>query len=339
METEKKIDEISWTWADQVSSYKFWGIFLFFIILLIPNIIMNYSSLIFKNSFGISTTQLSTTLVFRTFGGFGGFWLAWFLIRLKNHYLLYVYSGFTIIGLLLILLIPSIITLSIGFFLIGLGLGAISLAVPAIIAGGRGGSEMFVVSFGLIAFFESLAWASYSGLFGILLVTLNTPKSCILVGLGASLLGSILLLPVKPDLFNCSPPDRRSTLSPTHRDPFIVMLLCLIPIYNIYYIIYLSYRFHGEVYSINPTRSILSPRAGAWCTVLLSVLSPIITCSLNSSLISRLSDNGKLKYYKNWAIILWSFIFIPISYALIQSNMNKMINNEVNVENTGILST
>ncbi len=67
----------------------------------------------------------------------------------------------------------SIISLSIYFFLIGLSFGAISLAIPTIISGGKGGSEMFVVSFGLITFFEFVAWTSFSGLFGILVKRSN----------------------------------------------------------------------------------------------------------------------------------------------------------------------
>jgi len=328
METQKKTNEISWTWADQISSYRFWGIFLFFIFLLLPNIIMNYSFSIFRENYGMSSNQIGTALAFKSFAGFGGLWLAWFMVRMKNHYLLFLFSGLTIIGLLLILLMPSIVSLSICFFLIGLSFGAISLAIPTIISGGRGGSEMFVVSFGLITFFEFIAWTSFSGLFGILFEFLSTPKSYIIIGLVASFIGTILLLPVKADLFNNPPPERKFFLTPTYREPVTVALLCLVPIYNIYYIIYLSYRFHGEVNEINPTQNILSPRAAAWCTLLLSILSPIIVSSLNTCLTSKLKENNATKFYKNWVIILWSFIFLPISYALIQSNMNQLLHNQ-----------
>ena len=329
METEKKINEISWTWADQISSYKFWGIFLFYIFLLIPNMIINYSFSLFRESLNLNAAQIGTALGIKSFAGLAGFWLAWFMVRSKNHFIIFLYSAFIIIGLLLILLIPSVISLSIGFFLIGLGFGAITLAIPTIIAGGRGGSEMFVVSFGLITFFEVVAWTSSSGLIGSLSGILNNPKLPIIIAIISSLIGTILLIPVKSTLFNCSPPERKFSLTPTFREPFVLVLLCLIPLYNIYYIIYLSYRFHGEVNSINPTQNILSPRAAAWCTLFLSVVAPIITCSLNSNLIPKITDHGKPTHYRNWSIILWSFIFVPISYALIQSNMNKIINQDV----------
>jgi MFS transporter, DHA1 family, inner membrane transport protein len=331
METEQRLtNEVSWTWADQISSYKFWGIFLFLIFLVIPNIIVSYSYSIFKDDFGMSTIEFGTAMAVKGFAGFGGFWLAWLMVRLKNHYLLFLYSSFTIIGLLLILLFPSIISISIGFFLIGLSFGAISLAIPAIISGGKGGSEMFIVSFGLISFYEFAAWTSFGGLFGSLSEILNNPKAYVIIGLVSSFIGTVLLLPVKVELFNNHPPVRKSFLTPTHREPVIVALLCLIPIYNIYYILHLSYRLHGEVNEINPTQDILSPRAAVWCTLLLFVLSPIIVSSLNTNLTTKLKENNANRFYKNWAIILWSFIFIPISYALIQSNMNKLLQNHSN---------
>lgn len=331
MEKEEiSTNEVSWTWADQISTYKFWGIFLFFIFLLIPNFIMNFSYSIFRDSYGMSAIEFGTAMAFKSFAGFGGFWLAWFMVRMKNHYLLYLFSSFTIIGLLLLLLTSSIIALSISYFFIGLSFGAIALAIPTIISGGKGGSEMFVVSFGLITFFELVAWTSFSGLFGSLYDILNSPKSYIIIGLVSSLIGTILLLPVKAELFNVPPPERKKTLAPIHRQPVIVALLCVVPLYNIYYILHISYRLHGEVNYFNPSQNILSPRTAVWSTLFLSILSPIIVSSLNTNLIIKLKDNNVPRFYKTWAIILWSFIFIPISYALIQSNLNLLTQNHSN---------
>ncbi len=325
METKgKTTDEIFWTWADQLSSYRFWGILLFLFFTMIPNVTMWLVS-IFKEDFGMSTSQFATALSFKSFAGFGGLWLAWFMVRVKNHYLLFLYSFFTLIGLLIILLIPSIVSISIGFFLIGLSFGAISLAVPAIISGGRGGSEMFVISFGVIAFFEVVASTSLNPLILSLLDIFHTPKSYIIICLVSSLTGTILLLPVKAELFNIPPPERKKFLTIIHREPVIVALLCLVPLFNIYYILHLSYRLHGEVNQVNPTQHILSPRAAVWSTLFLPIISPIIVSSLNTNLTIKLKENNARRFYKTWVIILWSFIFIPLSYALIQSNMNQLI--------------
>lgn len=267
-------------------------------------------------------------MFFRSFAGFGGLWLAWFMVRMKNHHLLYLFSALTIIGLLLILLTPSVITLSICFFLTGLSFGAISLAIPTIISGGKGGSEMFVVSFGLITFFELITWTSFSGLFGRLFNILASSESYIIIALISSVIGTILLLPVKKELFTTPPPKKTATLTPTLREPVVTALLCLIPLYNIYYILYLSYRLHGEINQINPTRKTLSPRAAVWSTLFLSVLSPIILSSLNSNLTLKLKENNTAKFHKTWAVIFWTFIFTPISYALIQSNLNQLIQDQ-----------
>jgi len=330
MKTEQNsTNEISWTWADQISSYRFWGLFLFFGFLLIPNVIFNYLILMFRMDLGLTDKGISSIIGFKTFALFFGFWLAWFMVRLKNHYLLYLFSSFAIIGLILIYFIPSMITLSIGFFLIGLSSGAITLSIPTIIAGGRGGSEMFIVSFGIITFFELTIWNSTPLLFGIIGDTVGY-KAIILIGLASAIVGSILLIPTKTDLFNTNPPKREFALTPKFRNPSEVALLCLIPLYNIYYIIYLSYRYHGEINSINPTQKILSPRAAAWCICLIPFLSPIIMSSLNNSLTPKLLINNTGKFDKTWLIILWAFVFLPVSFALIQSNMNKLINTEVN---------
>jgi MFS family permease len=326
METEKKAtNEITWTWADQISTYRFWGIFLFFIFMLIPNGILNYSFSIFREQNNLSSSELGTLVGVKNFAALGGFWLAWFMVRMRHHYMLFGYAAILIIGLLFILMFHSMVPMVIGFFLVGICFGGISLAMPSIIAGGRGGSEMFVISFGLLSFFEISYWISFSAAFGGLLSAGSSPNSFLIIALVSAVIGTILLIPVKATLFNYNPPKREFSLEPTERDPAAVALLCLIPIYNIYYILHLAYRLHGEVNTIKPTQNILSPRAAVWSVLFLSVLSPVIVSSLNRILISKLAEDGKTSYYKNWAVILWSFLFVPISYALIQSNMNQII--------------
>lgn len=289
MKTVKKpFKRIPWTWADQISSYRFWGLLLFFFFMLIPNIILNYSYSIFRESSGLAATEIGYIFSIKSFASFGGLWLAWFLVRSKNHHLLYLYSGFTIIGLLLIYFMPSLPSIFIGAFLIGLSFGAISLAIPAIISGGQGGSEMFVVSFGLITLIELSAWNSFSLMFSSLIDFFDEKNNLFLIAILAAIIGTALLAPVNAKLFYSNPPRRAFSLKPTYRNPWSVALLCLIPLFNIYYIIHLAYRYHGEVNTINPSQKILSPRAAAWCAILLSVISPITTSSLNDRLIPKL---------------------------------------------------
>src|SRR4030043_442729 len=108
METEKKsLNGISWTWADQISTYRFWGIFLFATFFLLSNLIVNRLPGLLSRDFNLSSSQIETAFNLQFIASFGGFWLAWFLIRLKNHFLLYLYAAFTIIGLLILLISPT----------------------------------------------------------------------------------------------------------------------------------------------------------------------------------------------------------------------------------------
>jgi hypothetical protein len=326
METVKnESNEISWTWADQISTYRFWGILLFFLFMLIPNGILGYTFSIFSVQYHLSSSEIGTLMAIKNFAGFGGFFLAWFMVRLRNHFMLFVYAAILIIGLTVILLFHSFGPMAFGYFLVGLCFGGISLAIPSIIAGGRGGSEPFVISFGIVSFFEISYWTFLSAMYGVVLSDVQHPNLILIIALISAVIGVILLLPVKATLFHGNPPKREFSLEPTYRDPLVVALLCLIPLFNIYYILYISYRLHGEVNTLKPTQNILSPVAAVWCTLLVSILSPIIVSSLNRSLISKLIEDGKTAWYKNWAVILWSFLFVPVSYGLIQSNLNQLI--------------
>ncbi len=321
----------SWTWADQISTYRFWGLALFLLFLLTPSTIVNLSVTLLRNTYDVGSDGFSIALAIKPFASLGGLWLAWFLARSKHHYFLFLFSGFTIIGLLLMLLTPSIIILSISFFLIGISLGAITLSIPTIIAGGKGGKEMFVVSFGLITSLELITQTFSHGIFMNMFSIFDTPiQTYVITGVVSVLLGVALLLPVKKDLFDIPPPPRNKTLTPKHRKPWLVALLCLVPGYNIYYIFHLAYRLHGEVNHVNPTRNILTPKAAVWTALFFSVLYPIIVASLNTNLITKLKEDNAQTFYKNRVVILWSFIFVPISYALIQSNLNRLIHHGAN---------
>jgi hypothetical protein len=326
METEQNsANEISWTWADQISSYRFWGLCLFFVFLSFPNSIFALVISFYYKELGIPINSIAILHLVKILASLGGFWLAWFMVRMKNHKLLYLFSSLTIIGLLLVYFIPSMITISTYSFLLGLSLGAIVLSIPSLIIGGRGGSEMFIVSFGIMTFFEVLS----PNLSYLLSPIIEGNKCYILISLGSVILGSVLLLPINKNLFNTNPPKREFAFTPKFRDPTQVALLGLIPFFNIFYIIYLAYRYHGEVNSINPSQKILSPRAAAWCIFLIPIFYPVIMSSLNSSLIPKLLTNNPIKFYKTWVVILWAFLLLPISFALIQSNVNKLINSEV----------
>ncbi|MCG8390665.1 MAG: hypothetical protein MJA30_34280 [Cytophagales bacterium] len=318
-------ENTAWTWAEQVSTYRFWGLFLFFLCFFTIQVLIGHSVMFLGGYADMDTQQVSVLMALLSFFGFAGIWLAWFAVRLKNHYLLFLYGGITCLGLLLGLLVPSATLLIFAGALIGLGIGAIWLSIPSIIAGGRGGGEMFVVSYGLVIFFERMIPYSTLPLFAGFL---DNGENFFILSLVLAFVGMAFLLPVKPSLFYVPPPEKKvgNHFVPTYRPPWKVALLCLIPIYNIYYTVYLSYRFHGEVNAIYPSRTTLSPKAAAWCTLLLGIiLLPMITGSLNSSLVSKITSLGKSSYHKTWVVIACSFFIVPVSFALLQTNLNKCI--------------
>ncbi len=65
------MNESPWTWADQISSYRFWGIFLFFIFILLPNVFLNFSYPIFTEQLNLSASQIGTALSIKSIAGFG----------------------------------------------------------------------------------------------------------------------------------------------------------------------------------------------------------------------------------------------------------------------------
>lgn len=313
-----------WTWADQLSSYTFWGLCFFFLFLLIPNLLMNYSYFIIRD-LGISASEHSELMILRPIANIGGIILAWILLKLKHKNLLLVYPLLTIIGLTIMLLNPSAITYIICLFLTSLCFGGVSLTLPSILSNGRGGSEMFLISFGAITFFNTVTYTSSSLIYNMFIRDTYSFSSTVLIGITASIISICFVLLVSPKLFNEAPPAREKTLLPTRRDPLTVFFLCLIPGFNIYYILYMSYRFHGEVNSFSKTNDILTPRASAWLALCLPLFAPIILYTLNSKLIDLDDESVKQKHYKSWVIALWAFFFVPISYALIQANLNNVL--------------
>ena len=104
-----------------------------------------------------------------------------------------------------------------GPFLFGLGVGAITLAVPSVISGGRGGTEIFVVSFGIIIALTSIAQIYAPAFMASLLERFgySTLRWSVVMAVGV---GVLLLLGVKTALFNEPPPRRGVALEPTQRD-------------------------------------------------------------------------------------------------------------------------
>ncbi|MDC7223997.1 MAG: hypothetical protein PQJ60_09670 [Spirochaetales bacterium] len=319
----------SWSWADQISTYRFWGILLFALFLSFSHTIITYLSILLRDSYDFDMASVSLA---QGLGGgvkFLGLWSGWFLIKRRDLLLFYIYAACSALAFFLFFLFPTPFFLILSSLLSGFVLGGIALAVPALISGGRGGREMFLVSFGLISLVQQLTWSSAAWMSARLFhLPYGESKIFFLLSFFFVLAGIVCLIPVNKDLFQGAPPERSRELPPQNRDPLALALMGLIPLYNLYHIPHVAYRLHGEVSHFKKTGKILSPRAAVWCTLLLPLIAPMILCSLNSVLISLLEEKGRERFHKNGPIIFWSFLFIPAGYALIQSNLNLLLREE-----------
>ena len=314
--------QISWTWADQISTYRFWGIFLFYFWSGISlGVLTMYLSVFLSSSLDMRIQQAGIFYSVIGISGLFGLYLGWAASRHKAKAWLIALGILQLVGGLLATIpsLAAVLTLQmLGAVLLGLGTGAIALAVPIILANGRGGGETFAIAFGVMYTCAQIGRMQAAVIGGVLMqdfgdMALPTTVAVYVV------LGLLFLLPINPALFQEAPPQRGYSLTPEHRGPFVTAISCLIPFYWLYWL----YRAHGEVASVAPSRSLLSPRASWLASIFVPLLYPVIVTSLMDALNSRAAGLGRASYRRPWVIFLWAFVFPPVAMALVQSAMNK----------------
>jgi len=320
----------SWTWADQISTYRFWGLLVFFISSNVCAFLINTFGIYYlTEELKISSSESSTIIGIKTFGALLGFFVAYFATRWKTSTWLIILGLVQLLGMIL-LTFPSLAIYApsrwVGAALIGLITGAVFLLIPSIIAGGRGGSEAFLIVFGTVyliseIFDISSIWAGSSILY-------SSGLSYFWVILTAVMsLGLIFLLFVKPCLFNQDPPTRIKTFIPTRRNPVLVGLASIIPIYWYIWI----YHVHGEVAAFAPKRNILSPVAAVLtCIFIPFVFAPLVTTKLNDAINLYAVETGRPPYRASWVILILSIFLLPVAAGLLQSTMNQIIDENLN---------
>ena len=311
----------SWTWADLISTYSFWALLVLYLLSAVSTAMLNsYLPLFLVNRVGVQISASGMLFGLMSMGSLAGFYVAWLAARWKTIPMLIIAGLLQLLGGLLITvpaLASTTISLWLGSFLLGLGSGAIMLAIPAVISGGRGGAEVFVISFGIVLALTRIGQLYAPALMGRFL-TLYGYISLPVMMVICFLMEVLLLLGVKSSVFNAAPPQRGHPLPPTRRSPLNTALLCLIPFYWLYWL----YRAHGEVTSMAPSRSILSPRAAVLAGIFIPFLiHPIILISLNDAL----NQQAVKPYRASWVIFLLSVVCLPAAIALIQSSMNEVM--------------
>ncbi|WP_131038211.1 hypothetical protein [Pseudomonas jilinensis] len=313
----------SWSWADQLSSYRFWGLLGYFVLICgVGNFL--YSSLIFRfmSLAELPTSSMVVASNIKTFAGIFGFLLAWSAVRSKSHHVFFLYGVLALVGIAFISFSSNVPLLFFGVFLFGLITGAVAIAVPAFLVGPEGRAETFVVAFGVMT---AIQYAS-----GPLIVpatftfTLDQLNSWVffLAMVMPIIIAMLLIIPLSNMLFNAEPPQRGVTLSVKEREPVEVFLLCLlVPFYFLYWV----YRVHGEVRSLGDSSNLLSAKASAWLCVFIPFLYPIMMATVNDHINAATDGTISKKARPTWLIVTLCVLFGPASAALIQADINKAV--------------
>lgn len=311
----------SWTWAEQISTYRFWGLLLFYLLSAMSTAMLTgFLPLVLENEREKAGLLIAVIAV----SSLPGLYLAWAAVRWKTVPVLLFAAVLHVIGELL-LTTPHATSITplhwAGAALFGIGSGIIILVVPSVIAGGRGGAAAFTVAFGIL-----LTVARLGEAYAPILMGRAWENSGPLVFRGVTntftIASLIFLLPVKHALFNSTPPKRGKSLPPTEQAPIVVALLALVPFYWLHWL----YRSHGEIKSLTASRAILSPLASVLISLFAPIfIYPIIMTSLIDALNQSAADAGKPRYRRPWAIFLWSLFFPPAAMAFIQSSMNRVM--------------
>ena len=332
MDTHVSMDKDAlWTWADQLSTYRFWGLCVFYVLSVIGvNYLLSTVQWVVLDQMGVEIDQMGDLVIVRAIGSLFGLYLAWAATRWRTVPLLIFFALLELAGAAMILLpgtTTTIVIRAVGSAILGIGFGALTLAVPALIAGGRGGAEVFLVSFGVVSTMStlggmrSLAFAEFSLESGV--------HAIIIVGVPIAI-GALFLLPVKQQLFSEPPSPREYALTPTRRNPAAVALLFLVPFYWLYWL----YRAHGEVASLAPSRTLLSPRGAVLGAIFVPLLYPVAMTTLIEVLNRRASESGRPSLRSPWVIFVCSLLFLPVGMALVQSAINQSMMGAVSAQAT-----
>jgi hypothetical protein len=305
-----------WTWADQISTYRFWGLALFAMFagagLAVFHMVQMFVLMSDRNLRGLAP-------FFEALGGLYGFYLAWATLRWRSITTLAACVGLQLISMSLIVLASPLPEFLVCFLMgvIGLTGGRVLGTILAIIADGRGGGEAFLVASGVIAF---IAWPFVTilpNLSGMLLA--RTEVGFVFAIVAICLVDAIIvILPVRRALFSEAPPVRGYALDPRQRDPIKTALLWLVPVYPLYWL----YRAHGETRAFVQSRNILSPRAAVAISLFVPLLLPVLMSSLIEALRQVNSKESKSKLATPGAVFTWSIFLPPVAVWILQKTLN-----------------
>jgi hypothetical protein len=322
MNNEPSAQPQTWSWADQISSWRFWALLLAYTLLVpLADAALFQSFPFWREIAALGPAEYGSMFTARHVATAFGLCLAWVAVRWRPGVSLILLALLKLCGLGLLFFVSpgSFGTRTAGSVLIGLATGAVALAVPALIAGGRRGAEAFVVSFGIITTFGVVV-----GLLANMAVGASVrvwgPWWVAYVAAIAAVVGTLVVATVGSTLFAGPPPARGYALTPVARGPVAAALLTIVPFYGLYWL----YRTHGEVAALAPSRNLLSPRAALWGSLFVPFLAFVAMASLVDALNAKRQDLGKPRLRSPVTVFLWSLFFAPVAVGLIQSGINRL---------------
>ena len=350
----------AWTWADLFSTYRFWGLFLWFV-LASAGVQLHYMySYQYLDRMGIMPITRSTIMAVAQVAALPlALILAWVAIRTKPVVIMFcagVLAAFAAFAFAARWPGGQAAT-AVLVLCVRLGSSVATLLFPTLIAGAIGGYESFVVAFGAAFLFQ----------YGIGMNML--PVGAVLIhrfGLSAAgyacaslmLAAVIYLIPVKHALFTTEPPARGDAIAPQHREPFLAGLLtAVVPFYMLYWL----YKAHGEAAHVRPSRTLLSPRGAAWVVAMVVLLPmlltplavtlltalasrhdssselglmavPLIALVVYSLILTTLADHlnlcaaesGMPRVCAPWGVFLATMLFSPVAIGILQAALNDL---------------
>jgi hypothetical protein len=351
----------AWTWADLLSTYRFWGLFLWFVLTAAGAQYHQLFSFFRLTEVVGFTPRLVGTIVSIAQGGglLAALILAWAAIRTRPVLTLLITGGFAALAAFVVAagwprgLAATVATL----FCLNTGFYVVTLLFPTLVAGALGGYEAFFVAFGVSFLFQYLMGGAMTPLYASLgastSVNATTSAWPAYISAGLLLVAVICVIPVKHALFTVEPPPRGRCFAPKYREVFLTALLtAIVP----FYVLYWLYQAHGEAAHLRSSRALLSPRGAVWIAAVV-VMFPSMLTALAAALLSaqgtgvvgiaavpllglvmysimlttladhlnlRATELGLPRVCRPWAVFLWTMLFAPVAVGVLQSGLNGL---------------
>lgn len=322
---------VSWTWADLLSTYRYWGLFFAYVLTMTAEqAFFSFAPAVFHGLFFSSFGEIESTA--RLFWIPLSLLLSWVAIRTRPKVVLLITGAVTVAAVLAATFLSPSPTLSLFLeaFTIPLLAYVIFLVFLTLIASSHGSAQTMLIAIGL-------AWAT-NVVFSMLLFE-GIGKATELFGSAAAavivillVVGVLLLLPVNGAFFQGEPPARGRVMEPAERAPIAAALLSLfVPFYLLYWV----YRIHGEEAWLRPSARLLTPRAAAWILVI-----PVLGGLMFPVMLSTLADHhnevaaeaGIGRLQRPWAMFLCGLLCGPVAVGVIQSSLNRLVNDKRQAE-------